>query len=238
MKSLGEKTIIVSIGRTAHRINVIQQERKTISLSVTPGLQIILKCPIKLSAFDITNYISKKKLWIQDQIITFKRQHKKIEKEFISGESVYYLGKQYRLKIKKSAHDTVVLTKNIIEIHTTKSLQNSKYNQLLLTKWYEQKISTIFPECYKDVQKKFDYASFPVVSVRKMKNRWGSFHQSGKILLNPKLIFLSKLYIKYILTHELCHVTYREHNNAFYELLAKKCHNWKNLKKKMDEFYN
>ena len=104
----------------------------------------------------------------------------------------------------------------------------------MLEHWYEQKAGQIFQERYCQVLKKFNYEFTPELSLRKMEKRWGSFLTKKKILLNPELIKASKACIDYVITHELCHMKYQNHGNAYRKLLITKCPNWEELKEKLE----
>lgn len=67
-----------------------------------------------------------------------------------------------------------------------------------------------------------------------MSKRWGSFLNNKKIILNPKLIQASKECIDYVITHELCHMKYRNHDTKFYKALKNKISNWGEIKEKLE----
>ena len=67
-----------------------------------------------------------------------------------------------------------------------------------------------------------------------MKKRWGSFLNKNKILLNPKLIHVSKECIDYVIVHELCHLAHKNHDKKFFDLLNKKYPKWERVKEKLE----
>ena len=69
---------------------------------------------------------------------------------------------------------------------------------------------------------------------RRAETRWGSCTASGQILLNPRLIAAPRICIEYVILHELCHLVYRNHTKAFYELLAREMPNWEKWKMKLE----
>ena len=100
--------------------------------------------------------------------------------------------------------------------------------------WYLERINKIFKDEYKKVLKSFDYDFEPRLITRKMNKRWGSFLSNKKIILNPKLIQASKECIDYVITHELCHMKYKNHNTKFYRTLKSKIPNWEEVKEKLE----
>lgn len=225
------KLKIFQYGDYQYQYRLLYQDRRTISLTVQPSLNIIIRCPSGHSKEKIEKFLKRKWYWLEIQIKELKKfQRKTGKKEYVSGESFLYLGRQYRLLIKKSQENNVGLNKGRIVVETDKSKSNKK----LLEDWYQQKAEQIFKERYSEVLKKFDYEFTPKLTLRKMEKRWGSFLAKKKILLNPELIKASKECIDYVITHELCHMKYQNHGNAYYKFLATKCPDWKKIKDKLE----
>ena len=74
----------------------------------------------------------------------------------------------------------------------------------------------------------------PLLAVRDMKKRWGSFVNKQKILLNPNLIHVSKDCIDYVIVHELCHMRYKNHDKKFSGFLDEKYPKWEKVKDKLE----
>jgi len=104
----------------------------------------------------------------------------------------------------------------------------------MLQDWYYQRTEKIFKEEYEKMLKYFKYDFQPKLITREMKKRWGSFLNHKKIILNPKLIQAPKECIDYVITHELCHMKYKNHDAKFYRALKKRIPNWKEIKEKLE----
>ncbi len=222
-------------GTFIYEYKLIRQDRKTLSLTVTPDLQIILKCPEITENEKIETFLQKKWFWLEKQLSFFKKYKRQVyEREYVSGESYRYLGRQYKLLVKRSVTEKVALSSGIIHLHTTELVSNSKYNKKILTDWFLNQAVKVFEDRYEQMLLKFEYKNPPIVSVREMHKRWGSYLGKHKILLNPKLIHLPKECIDYVLVHELCHMKYRDHNKRFYDLLEKQFPRWRKVKEKLE----
>ena len=177
-------------------------------------------------------------MWLEKQLRFFKKYNRKIyQKEYLSGESFFYLGRQYKLKIKKDKNEKVSLTKGVLNLNTKFLVSDKKHNQILMENWYQDRANIIFLKRYKIIIQNFKYAFIPQLDIRKMTKRWGSFLSNKKIILNPKLIYTSTDCIDYVITHELCHMKYKNHSKDFYKLLEKKCPNWELIKEKLEMRY-
>jgi predicted metal-dependent hydrolase len=222
-------------GTFIYEYQLIKQDRKTLSLTVTPNLRIIVKCPFKADSERIEAFLQKKWFWLEKQLSFFKKyQRKTYEKEYISGEGYLYLGRQYKLVVRKGKDDSVSLTRGQLCVSTTRLITDSKHTKKLIDSWFAEKTKTVFQDRFADALSRFDFKNTPKLFVREMRKRWGSFLNQEKILINPKLIHVSKDCIDYVIVHELCHMKYKNHDKRFYDLLNKKYPKWEKVKDKLE----
>jgi len=223
-------------GKQKYKYFLIRNDRKTLGLTVRPNLSIIVKAPTKATVNQIDEFLKKKWLWLDKQLVYFQKFQKKyFEKEYVSGEAFLYLGRQYTLKVRQYKNkEEVELSKGILLIKTIKRPSNGFHNKKLIENWYQQRIDQLFFQRYQKVLKKFDYDFIPKLEVRKMSKRWGSFLSKKKIYLNPELIKASTDCIDYVITHELCHMVYKNHSQDFYKLLKSKLPEWEKTKEKLE----
>lgn len=222
-------------GKHSYDYFLVHQDRKTVALTVHPNLNIVLKCPLKYDYQKIEKFLKRKWHWMEQQHRYFRKfKSKSDKKDYVSGESFLYLGRQYKLEVKKGKDPQVGLTKGRIIMHTNKSLRDSTTNKIILNKWYTIKTQSLFDERLTEVLKKFNYNFTPDLVIRKMSKRWGSFLSSKKIILNPLLIKASKECIDYVIAHELCHMTHKNHTKQFYRLLESVVPKWEQIKEKLE----
>ncbi|MFA6458972.1 MAG: SprT family zinc-dependent metalloprotease [Candidatus Paceibacterota bacterium] len=222
-------------GTFIYEYQLIKQDRKTLSLTVTPDLHIILKCPERADAERIEAFLKKKWFWLEKQLSFFKKyQRRMYEKEYISGEGYLYLGRQYKLIVKRGKEDRVILSSGQLLVQTTRDVSDSRRNKKLIDAWYTEKTNIIFQDRFTEMVSRFDYKTAPKLSIREMKRRWGSYLNQDRIFLNPKLIHTSKDCIDYVIVHELCHMKYKNHDKKFFKFLKQKYPKWENVKEKLE----
>lgn len=225
-------------GKYSYDYFIEYSNRKTFGLMIRPDLRIIAKVPTGATVIEIEAFLKRKWLWLQKQIDEFKKYQKKIyKKEYVSGESFQYLGRQYMLYIERASQDCVKLVNNRLVIYSTKDVQNSKYNQILLDSWFDRRRNAVFKQEYMKALKLFSYNKMPQLRVRIMARRWGSYTQDNKISLNPNLIKAPKEAINYVITHELCHLNNKKHDELFYKELEKRIPNWREIKERLEIRY-
>jgi predicted metal-dependent hydrolase len=222
-------------GSFAYEYKLIREERKTLSLTVMPDMSIFVKCPSHADDQRIEKFLKKKWFWLQKQLNFFKKFQRKVyKKEYISGESFLYLGRQYQLIVKRAKEDRVMLQNGKLVLFTTQLVSDGLHTRIYLNAWYNRRAREIFKDRYAEVFKRFDYDQKLKLELRKMQKRWGSCIRGKSIVLNPLLIHASKDCIDYVITHELCHVKYKNHDKRFYKLLSSKYPKWEKIKDKLE----
>jgi predicted metal-dependent hydrolase len=233
MKSSPRKEFV--FGSFIYHYDLLVQDRLTLSLTVKPDLGITLKAPHGAEHERVETFLKKKWFWLEKQLRFFKKyQRRMYSKEYISGEGFLYLGRQYKLVVKRASKDKVAMTKGLLMVYTSKGVPDKRHVKELLDTWYEEKTERVFCDRYKLMKSKFDYKEMPPLVIREMRKRWGSFLDNKTIILNPKLIHTSRECIDYVIVHELCHMRYKNHDSNFYKFLKKKYPKWEKVKDKLE----
>lgn len=226
----------IQYGNTIIDFDLEFTERKTLGIKVHPDKSVNVLAPQESPIDKIKDKIKKKAPWIVKQQDFFLSFHPLTPaRKFVSGETHLYLGRQYRLKLHESSNTSVKLVGGYIHVNT-KSTDDKKCIQKLLKLWYKQKAEQHFNLLFKELKpiSKGFYKEEPQLTYRWMQKRWGSCDKSGKIHLNLELIKAPKKCIEYVIVHELCHLKYLNHSNAFYGLLEKVYPDWKSTKDKLE----
>lgn len=208
--------------------------RKTLGITVTPDLEVLVKAPADASIEKVKEKLRKKAPWIIRQQSFFLSFYPKTPaRKFIGGETHLYLGRQYRLKIVFGKDESVKLKGKFIEITTT---DKSRAKQLV-SEWYLQNAKTKFHSIAEPLIEKFKKHKVEPSSIvlRAMPTRWGSCTPKGKIILNPELIKAPKGCIEYVIIHELCHRIHHGHTKKFLDLQTKEMPNWEKWKLKLEK---
>ncbi len=229
---------IVRYGRNKIYFVLKRRDRRTLVISVLPDLSVVVSAPHTVTLHDIIKKVKKHSRWIIDKIEYFKTfQLQRSPKRYISGETHYYLGRQYRLKVVKSDSNAVNINNPYLYIYTTRK-GDSNYNRRLLYRWYREKAMVKFDVICQALLKKLKKYGInsPVVKIRIMKSRWGSCNSYKQtIILNTELIKAPSHCIEYVIMHELCHIKHPNHNRQFYDFLALVMPDWVDRKKKLEK---
>lgn len=226
---------IVTYGKYQLAYNLIHEKRKSLRLTVWPDASVEVHAPHKVGLEEVESFIQQKWLWLQRQLRDFGKYRKQtIKREYVSGESYLYLGRQYMLKVQKAKVDRVKLQKGVFILETTHKIRDKKHNEKLLKDWFEKRRKAVFDQVFQSSLKEFNYNTHPDLQIRSMSKRWGSYVKHKKVILNPDLISAPKECIRYVIIHELCHFKYKNHDKNFYRLLEQKFPGWEKSKEKLE----
>ena len=226
----------ISYGKQNIKFNVFYVDRKTMEISVLPDTTVVIKTPLNTEFQEIEKRVKKRARWICNQISYFRQfEPRTPQRQYLSGETHLYLGRQYRLKVKCGAKEEVKLKRGCFLV-TTNRKSRPDFVKKLLDEWYSIKAHNKFNECFDRCWDRFNKhsASKPEIHIRRMKTRWGSMSKKGTLTLNVDLMRAPLECIEYVITHELCHLKYHDHSKKFYEMLEKIMPGWEKRKYKLE----
>lgn len=212
---------------------------KNVNLNIKPDMSVCVSADEKVPLDFIMKFVKDKASWIVKNVGYFKQVQPEVrnEKEYVSGESFKYLGKQYRLRVEESEQEQVKYFRGFIYLYVRDKSDNKRKEELYQL-WLKQRAETIFRESLDKmypIMRKYNIEK-PDISIRQMKSRWGScFIESKTILLNFDLIKAPKHCIDYVVLHEMIHFLYKNHNQDFYNFQATLMPDWKQRKAILDE---
>jgi len=218
---------------TQNNIQIVKKDIKNITLKVKPTCEVILIAPLLTTDEHIEYILKKRKAWISKKIAFYQENYKPQMKEYVSGENVKYLGKNYRLKIIRSEDECVKLQRGYIQIFI-KDKDNFEKKKMLLNEWYLLKSKKYFK---KIIAKYSSLVNVDIqnIRIRQMKTRWGSCNSAKSYInLNTELIKKPSNTIEYVIFHELAHLIHPNHSREFYNYLSTYMPDWKKRKERLE----
>ena len=226
----------LSYGQKSFNVDVQYTERKNLKVTVHPDLRVTASAPLNVPQEKIAQRLQRRARWIGKQVRYFEQFLPQTPpRRYLSGETHYYLGRQYRLKIEQGSV-SVKLVRGYFLIQVPDPSDKEKVKQVL-DLWYqvhfkhliEKRLSLFWPRFEKLKAKK------PVFRYRQMTRSWGSCSAKGIISFNLELSRMSLDCIDYVLVHELCHLLCPNHDDPFYRLLNRAMPDWKKRKAKLEK---
>lgn len=228
----------VAYGKNRIHFLLERKLRKRMKISVMPDLSVGVSAPHHIPIEKVLNRVQRRASWIIKQMNYFKEfMPHQPPRQYISGETHYYLGRQYRLKVLRAKTQAVKLKGKYIFVYSTRPESHPRTKRLLY-EWYRTRAVVIFEvitrRCHERLEK---YGiKFPRIDIKAMKSRWGScIHTKGRIGLNTELIKAPSHCIEYVIVHELCHLKYPNHTKRFYNFLSLVMPDWKKRKERLEK---
>ena len=214
---------IIEYGHT--QINYLvrhSKRRQTLEIAVDPDDGVIVTCPTNTPDRQIERELLKRASWILQKLSKMNEiARKPPEREYISGESYYYLGRSYRLKVIRSKAIypySIKLVNGRFLVKIPPNSSDTSYELLIpdaLRWWYVKHAEAKLPERVDLYASKMGLFPSGIVIKDQMK-RWGSCTKDGIINLNWKIVMAPISIIDYVIVHELSHLEEPNHSKQFW----------------------
>lgn len=205
--------------------------RKTISIIVERDRSVVVRAPLNTSEALIEQEVNKRKRLLLKKI---QRNQKypfpKPAKEFVSGETLMYLGKNYKLHVSDTVEERVSFDNKFF---ISKSSQ--KQANKMLKDWYMKAAAEIIVPKAISIAKQLG-VSYRNINILDLKYRWGSCTPKDNIHFNWRIIKAPMTVIEYIIIHELTHLLEANHTPEFWNRVAVTQPNFLKAKNWLKEF--
>lgn len=210
------------------------EARRTLGIEVHPDSRVIVRAPAGCPGELIAERVKRRVAWISRQLEEFQRYRPRTPaRQYVSGESHLYLGRQYRLRVEPGHESSVKLTPGKLFV-TLPDEATPERVQGVLRRWYLDRARVVFGEVISANRARFPGIASPRLIVRAMQARWGSLSRAGTMTLNVNLVRAARPCIEYVVVHELCHTQYRDHDARFYKLLGRVMPDWEKRKQRLE----
>lgn len=212
----------IQYGTKDIEFNVEFRNRRTISISVEPPKDITVVVPVGTSKEEIKEVVKSKGDWIVQKLFEFRNvESKRVNREFVNGESFMYLGRNYSLQIHV---DNTLQNNSSVKLfrgkfHVYVKEKNDKLIKDAMETWYREKTEEQVNKRIKYYQKYFN-KNPKAIKVKEQKKRWASCTSNDELLFNWRCVMAKSTALDYIVVHEMCHMYYMNHSKEFWDLVA------------------
>ncbi|MFO0692912.1 MAG: SprT family zinc-dependent metalloprotease [Polyangiales bacterium] len=198
--------------------------QKTLSIRVEPDGRVEVVAPAGVPEDRIEAVVRKKAGWILER----QREVEDLlprpsPREFVSGETYLYLGRQYLLRVKAGSEPSVKLLGKHLEVTVPRGTPAGSRPEVVreqLVGWYRAHAEDRLPERVGVWASKLGVAPRSVL-VREPDKRWGSCDAKGNVRLNWRIVQAPMRLVDYVVAHELVHLVHADHGRAFWQALGR-----------------
>jgi predicted metal-dependent hydrolase len=211
--------------------SVERSNRRTIGLYVERDGSVFVRAPMSTTDERIAAAVKAKEKWIyRTQARWAELNPQQARKEFVSGETVYFLGQPYRLDFKSDGERGLEQHGDTFVMH----VEDRDHAEALLKGFYRAEGLVRLPALVKQ-----HAASMGVVPgkvrVQELGHRWGSCSPKGGLNFHWKALAVPVEVLHYLVVHELAHLTHRDHSPLFWRTVEAELSGWKVLDKWLAE---
>lgn len=210
-------------------VEIVRKGIKNLHLGVYPPHgRVRVAAPFRVSDDAVRLAVVGKLAWIKRQRARFASQPRQSEREMVSGESHYFLGQRYRLRVYKQNKAAKVVRRNnaTIELHVREELSTVQ-RERVLNRWYREQLRELIPPLLEKWQSRLGVQANQW-AIKKMKTKWGACNvEARRIWLNVELAKKPVQCLEYIVVHELVHLLERHHNDTFTAIMNEVLPQWR-----------
>lgn len=229
----------IAYGNEVIAFSLRRQPSRTVTrvaIHVEPDARVLVDAPDTAPLANVLAAVKKRARWISRHVDAAKaRLAHVLPREYVSGESLQYLGRRYRLKVVIDAEAKTEARMRGAFITVTTPQYDPATIRSALDAWYRQRAREVFADRLAAIAAPLRWIKqLPPTRLQFMTVQWGSCSPSGRVTLNPLLVKAPRECIDYVLLHELCHLLHHNHSPKFYRTLDRHMPNWRAVKEKLD----
>lgn len=217
---------------------VVRKPIKNLHLAVLPPLgKVRVSAPLYMKDDAIRTLLATRLGWIKRHQAKFEGQMRQPPRQYVSGESHYFLGGRYRFELVYGDKPGRIELKgkNKILLHVRPQSSFAKRQEVMM-EWYRTELRNIADELLRKWQEKIGVRA-NAWGIKRMKTRWGTCNQkAGRIWLNLELAKKPISCIEYVVAHELLHLIEKKHNERFAALMSQHLPKWRSEKQELNRF--
>ena len=212
----------------AYTVHVTRKRIKNMYLRVLPQEGISVNAPMRTTDADITRFVIDRADWIAMQQ---RKQAAVLPRGYSDGDAIPYFGKNLTLRlIDRSGRTYTALRGDVLELYI-RGDANEAARKKAVDAWYRAELyeaaGAMLPAIERTVGKRAGE-----LKVRDMKTRWGTCNiKTALITLNLRLTERPAECLRYVLTHELCHLHESGHGERFWKCMDVYFPDWKRVRK-------
>jgi predicted metal-dependent hydrolase len=198
--------------------------RGTVSVAVEPSGQVVLTAPAATTVERLDRVVRQKARWIVERVRRGGRLARPAVREFVSGETVLYLGRNYRLRVFETEHfGPARLERGWLVVTVAPHLgvqDRAREVRGRLVAWYRLRAEAQLCDRTEDWAAKLRVQPTDVL-VRDPRRRWGSCDSAGTLRFSWRILQAAPRLIEYVIVHELTHLRHEQHTAAFWAALGR-----------------
>jgi predicted metal-dependent hydrolase len=206
--------------------------KKTVALAVDNAGDVTVTAPAGVPRERLEAVVRTKAPWIVERVKRASdRPPPSSPREFVTGETVLYLGRHYRLKLSARAEEAVLKGGWLIVPGTNAEANGSRVG---VASWLRRRAEVYLPTRLAEVCRRHRIAVPPML-VGEQRARWGSCDARGSLRINWRIVQAPIALVDYVLLHEVTHLVHPSHDRVFWSALGRRMPNYEARRDRLRE---
>lgn len=198
-------------------ITIHKAKRKTVSVFVERDGSVSARVPENISETELQEVLKAKEYQIYKHLAEWDQMNENsVLREFVSGQSFLYLGRNYKLKIVDENYNKLIFNKGIFYLGKQDVLKGKDY----FISFYKEKLKQKVIPLVKKYQEQLGVSANDV-KVMELQHRWASCTKKGNVNFHWKCAMAPMDVLQYIVVHELVHLIHLNHTKEFWNEVDK-----------------
>ena len=218
------------------KVDVVRKDIKNLHLGVYPPHgRVRVAAPLVVKDEAVRLAVIDKLGWIKRQRAKFAEQPRQSQREMVNGESHYFLGQRYRLRVHEHDGPARVAVRGVASLDLfVRPGASAGQREAVLQRWQREQLKALVPPLLEQWQSAID-VQVADWGIKKMKTKWGSCNPSSwRVWFNLELAKRPVQCLEYILVHELVHLLERHHNERFTALMETHLPQWRQYRQMLN----
>lgn len=210
-------------------VEVVRKDIKNLHLGVYPPLgRVRVAAPMVVNDEAVRLAVLDRLGWIKRQRAKFAEQPRQSQREMVNGETHYFLGRRFRLRVHEQNAPARVAIRGLASLDLyVRPGSSAGQREAVLLSWHRAQLKALIPTLLERWQ--------PILGVqaahwgvKKMKTKWGSCNAAAaRLWFNLELAKKPVQCLEYIVVHELAHLVERHHDERFTALMDAHLPQWR-----------
>lgn len=209
-------------------VDVVRKDIKNLHLGVYPPHgRVRVAVPLTVNDEAVRLAVIGKLSWIRRQQAQFEAQPRQSQREMVSGESHYFLGRRYRLRVTEQPGPSKVVlrSRSFLDLFVRPNT-SAEQRERVLQRWYREQLRGLIPPLLAKWEPLLD-VHVADWGIKRMKTKWGTCNiEARRIWLNLELAKKPVQCLEYIVVHEMMHLLERHHSDRFVALMDRHLPQW------------
>lgn len=201
-----------------YRVSRSARRKKTIEITLDAVEGVLVAAPVAATRAQIEAVVSKRAVWITQRSVDGVFTPR--PRAFLSGETLPYAGREVRLQVVTESVPSIrirfthwAFTATVPE--TLGEDERAPAIGMAFVRWYRRRCRERIAESLKRWVPVVGHEPTGV-KIRDQRQRWGSCSPDGTLRFNWRIAMADSWLLDYVVVHELCHLTERNHSREFW----------------------